>query len=678
MIDVRAGTLSLDHLTLTGGNANGAWDFDGRGGGIRSFGDLAMADVTVRGNRMGSPEISGGGGVAALGNLVVSRSTITGNFSEGGGGGIDAQGPSTVITDASISGNRSSSFDAPSHNYDTPGLLLGGGAARVEGSTITGNESGQDRTDVASGGVLVTAAEATIVNSTISDNHLGRGDLTDYLGGVHGTVGLTARGGSLDLVDVTITGNSGVGDAVELNVQGGPVTMAGSIVAGTVGAYGLPGPDCLGTPVSAGWNIVSDDSCGLDGPGDRSSTDPEILPLADNGGPTPTQVPFAASPAVDAVPLGTVGLCDGSPSMDQRGVARPQGTACDIGAVEGSGPALTPLALVVDSAVDAVDAAPGDGICADISGACTLRAAIEEANRRPGSLDNAITIADGIDPRLSLPNYDTPDDNASADLDVAGSLTIDGSGQTLDAADWPSVHLLEGRLTIRDLTISDVSGRSYGGGTLLANGDLTLIGVTVTMKGTGFTPTPYGSVAIIGGHLSVVSSAIVANVEDDGAVIDVRAGASATITNSTISGNSGHAVQVAGGTVALVDSTIVGVPDRSVLYVLGGGSITTAGSILFSTGVVCSGPVTSLGWNIVADASCGVTASGDHQSTDPLLGPLADNGGPTLSRLPAATSVAVDAVAVGTAGLCDGSVPTDQRGIARPRGPACDIGAVER
>jgi hypothetical protein len=63
---------------------------------------------------------------------------------------------------------------------------------------------------------------------------------------------------------------------------------------------------------------------------------------------------------------------------------------------------------------------------------------------------------------------------------------------------------------------------------------------------------------------------------------------------------------------------------------------------------------------------------------DPLLGLLADHGGPTWIRPPLLGSPALDAIPIGTPGLCDGAVPTDQRGIPRPQGGACDIGAVER
>lgn len=62
--------------------------------------------------------------------------------------------------------------------------------------------------------------------------------------------------------------------------------------------------------------------------------------------------------------------------------------------------------------------------------------------------------------------------------------------------------------------------------------------------------------------------------------------------------------------------------------------------------------------------------------SDPLLGPLADNGGPTLTHLPGAGSIAVDFIPDGTNG-CGTTLVTDQRGEPRPFGPACDAGSVE-
>ena len=90
-------------------------------------------------------------------------------------------------------------------------------------------------------------------------------------------------------------------------------------------------PNCAensGFLVSLGHNLSSDVSCPFTEAGDMVGTDPQIGPLADNGGPTQTHRLNLGSPAIDA------GDVVGCPAMDQRGVTRPQGAACDIGAYE--------------------------------------------------------------------------------------------------------------------------------------------------------------------------------------------------------------------------------------------------------------------------------------------------------------------------------------------------------
>jgi len=91
-----------------------------------------------------------------------------------------------------------------------------------------------------------------------------------------------------------------------------------------------------------------------------------------------------------------------------------------------------------------------------------------------------------------------------------------------------------------------------------------------------------------------------------------------------------------------------------------------------------NGPVvTRSGNNFASDASCGFTAPGSIENGSAQLGPLADNGGPTATRLPLARSPLRDAAA---AGPCEAF---DQRGVVRPQdgdgdgSAACDIGAVE-
>jgi hypothetical protein len=87
----------------------------------------------------------------------------------------------------------------------------------------------------------------------------------------------------------------------------------------------------------------------------------------------------------------------------------------------------------------------------------------------------------------------------------------------------------------------------------------------------------------------------------------------------------------------------------------------------------CGGdPVNSLGHNLADDDSCGLNAPGDLVVSDAMLGPLADNGGPTKTHALLAGSPAIDA------GSPDCPPPaTDQRGVLRPQGAACDIGAFE-
>jgi hypothetical protein len=88
---------------------------------------------------------------------------------------------------------------------------------------------------------------------------------------------------------------------------------------------------------------------------------------------------------------------------------------------------------------------------------------------------------------------------------------------------------------------------------------------------------------------------------------------------------------------------------------------------------------TSNGYNFSDDASCGFTAATDKQNAgDPGLGPLANNGGPTQTRLPQTGSPLIDAIPIGSCQADRASgITTDQRGVSRPQGPGCDIGAVE-
>jgi hypothetical protein len=96
-----------------------------------------------------------------------------------------------------------------------------------------------------------------------------------------------------------------------------------------IGDNGTTTSNCNETLDSLGYNLTDDDSCGFTEPTDLIVADAMLGPLQDNGGPTETHDLLPGSPAIDA------GSPDcPPPATDQRGVARPQGAACDIGAVE--------------------------------------------------------------------------------------------------------------------------------------------------------------------------------------------------------------------------------------------------------------------------------------------------------------------------------------------------------
>jgi hypothetical protein len=109
---------------------------------------------------------------------------------------------------------------------------------------------------------------------------------------------------------------------------------------------------------------------------------------------------------------------------------------------------------------------------------------------------------------------------------------------------------------------------------------------------------------------------------------------------------------------------------------------TLVGSILDNVGGDCgsSVTVTSHGHNIDSDGTCGLTDPTDLPNTDPMLGPLQDNGGPTWTHALQLGSPAIDAIPVVDCAVAEGA---DQRGVRRPLngdglpGSLCDIGAYE-
>ena len=178
-----------------------------------------------------------------------------------------------------------------------------------------------------------------MINSTISGNRTLNGSGDGWGGGI-----FQINGGTLTVAACTIANNSSVSQGGGLyKGLGGTATVANSLIAGN-SAPG--GPDCEGTFVSSGYNLIgnSSGSTGFGQVADQLNLNPLIGPLTDNGGPTFTHALLAGSPAIDKG--NSFGL-----TSDQRGRQRPydfasianatNGFGADIGAYEVNPPILS-------------------------------------------------------------------------------------------------------------------------------------------------------------------------------------------------------------------------------------------------------------------------------------------------------------------------------------------------
>jgi hypothetical protein len=244
-------------------------------------------------------------GLAA--GIAIRSSTILGN---GGRGVICIDSCGLSLESSRIEGNSGG------------GMYFYEASAEIVGSTIAGNVASMG------GGIRLDNSTARVKNSTISGN-----TATKEGGGILGDIGIVW------LENATITGNTApVGGGFAARDYG-ELHLVASILAAN---EAVAGPDCgiaddYGSAylVSNGFNVIGASGCGFSpAPTDQVGSedeplDPVLGPLRDNGGATPTHALLAGSPAIDTVPFPDCLFLE-----DQRGVARPQGPACDSGAYE--------------------------------------------------------------------------------------------------------------------------------------------------------------------------------------------------------------------------------------------------------------------------------------------------------------------------------------------------------
>lgn len=294
-------------LTIEGSRIEGNQSFD-HGGGVGVFGELRMTSSVVQGNTVTAAGAYGGGVfVQPAGDRPssITASSIIGNHADGAsalGGGIYVDGDTLLVDTTTVADNTAGSDGGGIYAYyDTA----------VTRSTISGNTAGGR-----GGGIFSYDPSLAVANSTVVAN------VAALSGG-----GISSEGFELDLEFVTFGGNSAPSGS-QVDLAGGTLRSFASVLADGIG--GAACAQVVGG--SEGHNYEqTTDSCGLHTPSDVVNGGVTGLgALAANGGTTWTELPATNSPLLDAIPAGEP-RCSGS---DQRGVARPNGAACDIGAVE--------------------------------------------------------------------------------------------------------------------------------------------------------------------------------------------------------------------------------------------------------------------------------------------------------------------------------------------------------
>ncbi|NHC13097.1 choice-of-anchor Q domain-containing protein [Motilibacter deserti] len=470
VVTVPAGTIAVGDVLeidasveVVGAGATTVLDGGGSAGVLR----ISAGAVTVRGLVVeDGDDSSAGGGVRVGGGTVELRDIVLRDNSGFTGGGGLYVGPAATVTvrRASIVDNHATGAFG--------GGLWNQGSAWVYDTLIAGNDSNR------AGGVR-NDGDLNLRNVTVSGNTVHSPDAG---------VGGISQNGFAFLNNVTVTLNTGSGNIAGSFRGGGIQTSSGrttvmknSIVSGNNGAGGPA--DCDGAfTADSRYNLLGD-TTGCTLPASTATwklgANPQLGPLANNGGPTRTHLPAAASPVVNAGAPVTPGgpAADACEAADQRGIPR---LICDMGAVERE--VAVPGTLTVNTTADAVDTLPGNGTCATGGGLCSLRAAVQESNGLPGR--QTIEVPTGTY-NLTIPSAGEGgiDPAAAGDLDLTDDVTIlgaDRAGTIVDANDHSRVFEVA---PLQDADISHLTVRdgtdSSGGGISVVTADLTLDDVAV-------------------------------------------------------------------------------------------------------------------------------------------------------------------------------------------------------
>lgn len=679
-INTGAGAV-INGITVTGGNYNGsAGGIDNRGtlaltdstvsgnsgyygGGIYNEGTLALADSTVSDN-------SGvvGGGIFSKGMVTVTNSTVSGNSADWGGGGIfNTEFGSATITNSTVSQNLSTYHGGGVFNTDN-------GTVTITNSTVSQNSSDQ-------GGGVYNAANGitTMTNSTVSQNS------ANWAGGIYNT-----ENGIATITNSTVSENSANSAGGVMNWDNAVMTLSNTIIANSTSG------NCVrsnGT-VNAEHSLVEDGLSCINGTNSNNLTgDPMLGPLQNNGGPTFTHALLPGSPAIDA------GTNLNSLATDQRGSGFAR-TIDDPNVVNAAGSDATDMGAVEFNYITVnTTASDDDGACQPLSdGDCTLREAILAASVAPGTETIAFDIP------TSDPGYDSVAERYTIALtsvlpDLDSDMNIEGLGAkrltvTRGVVDPFRIFMInsDANVSIVGLTISDGLADQGGGirnaGTLSITDSVIRDNLTLNGSDDCFTANKIGGDGggiFNVGHLTIDSSLFIGNRTGRGGNVSSRnsdcykpgnggnGGAISNpngtlkIRNSTFSGNStgdtgrshnlgdnlgGYGAAIFNGGSLSISNTTITANMLGSYY--GRGTVFNVSSIAveLSSSIVANtsgdSPANDLDGNfkgdhnLVGSLSGALTGAHNIIGVDPKLGPLADNGGPTMTHELLCGSPAID------------------------------------
>lgn len=732
---VTRGTV-LDGVVITSGRANGSsTDRFNAGGGLfcSAISTGQECSPTLRDVWFSGNYATDGGAMYLLGvsggisRPLLNRVRASGNRATSDGGGLYNNGSNAgnvkpELIDVEFIGNRGNSggavYNRGRQGNSSPVL------DRVGFSGNTATYGGAIYNDATNSGI----ARAHIGNATFHGN-----TASSQGGAIYNDVGGTGDG-RMTLVHATFSGNSAArGGAIynsggQNNTDNAGETLLGVILWGNTATQ--DGAEIFNSNAAP---IVRDSIVAGGCPtgaqcSDLSTANPALGALADNGGFSRTMLPNTGSAAINTA------ASSSCPLTDQRAVPRAQGIRCDIGAVEVEAPACyvkhdasgsnngsswanaykslqsalasancgeIRVAKGVYTPTDGTDVSvsfdirPGQRVYGGFNGTeVTLEQRDPATHRTVLSGDighDDVTDADGIvvegaDRRGSNSQRVVKMDGTTAAGNIGANTVLDGFAITA-AAGWDKDGgglLCDGHgaghecsPTLRNLLFSANHADMGGGLCNYADGgraNPTLINITFRNNSASYSGGGLYNRAWNGGD----SSPALTN------VTFVGSGRGAMSNDGSYSGRSSpllnhvtfHANADGWNAASMLNSGSFGGESEPILtnVILWGGAL-SAPSECGSDGHVeiCNQSATpTIRASLIAGGCpAGAICAPDVQDLDPRLAALANNGGVGPTLMPAMDSPAVDA------GADDVCAETDQRGVSRPQGPRCDIGAVE-